>query len=266
MTVNLITGKGGSLHVTSGDMGAIQAGVLGSGNYLLANADGSYPTVTMKDANNINVPVMNLVLAGRYARVTAAETVQVASGESGKNRNDILCLKYARDDKNVESLSFEVLQGTPSTSTAADPTIPAGSVLNGDATVYFPIARIPITGITVGTPVQLFSTRNALWDSVSQQTLISSQYGTVTGVKAGNVAQLLVNWKSANTASWGNGLFGTLPEGWRPLIKTEWAYSGRDGGSQRVFTLLPDGTFGYSNRGAAQNGDSFTTSASYIVA
>ena len=49
-------------------------------------------------------------------------------------------------------------------------------------------------------------------------------------------------------------------------ILPKWAWSGRDGNSQRVFTLLPDGTFGYSNRGSAQNGDGFTTSMTYIVA
>ena len=38
------------------------------------------------------------------------------------------------------------------------------------------------------------------------------------------------------------------------------------GGTQRVFTLLPDGTFGYSNRGSAQNGDGFITSMTYAVA
>lgn len=246
MTVNLITGKGGRLHVTSGDMGAIQAGVLGSGNYLLANADGSYPTVTMKDANHINVPVMNLVLAGRYARVTAAETVQVASGESGKNRNDILCLKYARDDKNVESLSFEVLQGTPSTSTAADPTIPAGSVLNGDATVYFPIARIPITGITVGTPVALFSTRNALWDSVTLESQpfpfcgnalrLRKQHGLViaavsaspTGTPAANLYNYAVNEK--------------IVEGYRPSGKDAVMTAVSHTGDVASILVHPDGT------------------------
>lgn len=76
----------------------------------------------------------------------------------------------------------------------------------------------------------------------------------MTGVKAGNVAQILVEWKSVNTASWGSGDFGVLPAGWRPLITTRWAYSGRDGGTQRDFTILPDGKFTYRNLGGSQNG------------
>ena len=104
-----------------------------------------------------------------------------------------------------------------------------------------------------------------VWNSVTQ-TLITSQYGTVTGVKTGNVAQINVAWKSANTASWGTGDFGVLPAGWRPLIMTRWAYSGRDGNTQRDFTILPDGKFTYRNCGGSQNGDGFITSASYITA
>lgn len=85
-------------------------------------------------------------------------------------------------------------------------------------------------------------------------------------MKTGNVVQILAEWKSANTASWGTGDFGVLPAGWRPLIMTRWAYSGRDGSTQRDFTILPDGKFTYRNCGGSQNGGSFVTSASYITA
>lgn len=88
----------------------------------------------------------------------------------------------------------------------------------------------------------------------------------MTGVKAGNVVQILVEWKSAATASWDTGNFGVLPAGWRPLITTRWAYSGRDGSSQRDFTILPDGKFTYRNLGGSQNGEGFITSASYVTA
>lgn len=103
------------------------------------------------------------------------------------------------------------------------------------------------------------------WDSVTQ-TLITSQYGTVTGVKTGNVAQINVAWKSANTASWGTGVFGTIPEGWRPVADVRGTWSGRDGESQREFLLKTDGTFTYANRGGSQSGDFFATTMTYIVA
>jgi hypothetical protein len=268
MTTTLITGKGGTPHITSGDMGAMQAGIIGNGSYLLQGSDGTFPTVTMQDANHALIPVLNLVVEGRYARVTEAETATIESGVSGRNRNDLVCLKYTRNGQNIETAAIAVLKGTPNTGTAADPTVPSGSIHSASGTVWIPIARIPISGITPGTPVMLIKQlppMSKLWDSVTQ-TLIDCQYGKVTGVKTGNVAQINVTWKSAATASWDTGNFGVLPAGWRPLITTRWAYSGRDGSSQRDFTILPDGKFTYRNLGGSQNGEGFVTSASYITA
>ena len=170
MTTNLITGKSGTPHVTSGDMGAIQAGLVGNDSYLLQNSDGTFPAITMQDANNALVPVLNLVLEGRYARVTETQTVTIESGVTGQNRNDLVCMKYTRDDKNIESMTLEVLKGTPAEGTAADPTVPDGSIHEGAGEAWIPLARIPISGITPGTPVMLVKQlppMSRLWDSVT---------------------------------------------------------------------------------------------------
>nr|DAW05177.1 MAG TPA: hypothetical protein [Caudoviricetes sp.] len=171
MTTTLITGKGGTPHITSGDMGAMQAGIIGNGSYLLQGADGKFPAVTMQDANHALIPVLNLVVEGRYARVTEAETATIESGMSGRNRNDLVCLKYTRNGQNIETAAIAVLKGTPNTGTAADPTIPSGSIHSASGTAWIPIARIPISGITPGTPVMLIKQlppMSKLWDSVTQ--------------------------------------------------------------------------------------------------
>lgn len=170
MTTTLITGKGGTPHITSGDMGAMQAGIIGNGSYLLQGSDGTFPTVTMQDANHALIPVLNLVVEGRYARVTEAETATIESGVSGRNRNDLVCLKYTRNGQNIETAAIAVLKGTPNTGTAADPTVPSGSIHSASGTVWIPIARIPISGITPGTPVMLIKQlppMSKLWDSVA---------------------------------------------------------------------------------------------------
>lgn len=171
MTTTLITGKGGTPHITSGDMGAMQAGIIGNGSYLLQGSDGAFPTVTMQDANHALIPVLNLVVEGRYARVTEAETATIESGMSGQNRNDLVCLKYTRSSQNIETAAIAVLKGTPNTGTAADPTVPSGSIHSASGTAWIPIARIPISGITPGTPVMLIKQlppMSKLWDSVTQ--------------------------------------------------------------------------------------------------
>lgn len=170
MTMNLITGKAGAPHITSSDQGAMQAGLVGNGNYLLQDGDGKFPAVTMQSANKALIPVLNLVIEGRYARVTAAETVTIESGVTGRNRNDLICVKYTRDSHSIETIALAVLKGTATSDTAADPTVPSGSILNNSGTVWIPIARIPISGITAGTPVMLVKQlppMSQLWDSVT---------------------------------------------------------------------------------------------------
>ena len=268
MTMNLITGKAGVPHITSSDQGALQAGLVGNGNYLLQGGDGKFPAVTMQSANKALVPVLNLVIEGRYARVTAAETVTIESGVTGQNRNDLICVKYMRGSDNIETIALAVLKGAVTSGMAVDPTVPSGSILNDSGTVWIPIARVPISGVAAGTPVMLvrqLPPMSRLWDSVTQ-TLIESRYGTVTGVKSGKIAQIGVNWESASADSWGGGQFGTIPEGWRPAVVTHGTWSGRDGGSQRDFILETNGIFRYVNCGAVQNSGAFSGTMTYVLA
>ena len=213
MTTTLITGKGGTPHITSGDMGAMQAGIIGNGSYLLQGADGKFPAVTMQDANHALIPVLNLVVEGRYARVTEAETATIESGMSGRNRNDLVCLKYTRNGQNIETAAIAVLKGTPNTGTAADPTVPSGSIHSASGTAWIPIARIPISGITPGTPVMLIKQlppMSKLWDSVTQTCQLRWQ-DTASFVP--------VSYGASNTITVKDGLIFVDLSSFRSLVK-----------------------------------------------
>ena len=249
MTTTLITGKGGTPHVTSGDMGAMQAGVIGNGSYLLQGSNGTFPTVTMQDANHALIPVLNLVVEGRYARVTEAETAIIESGVSGQNRNDLVCLKYTRNDQNIETAAIAVLKGTPNTGTAADPTVPSGSIHSASGTAWIPIARIPISGITPGTPVMLIKQlppMSKLWDSV---TLYNAKGFTV--IRTGMM--MLVRY-SGNI---GNGSWDSvqceyvLPTELRPPVEVNAMVCVSNGQTARMLVVNPNGTIRCANMGAA---------------
>ena len=264
MTIELVDGKAGTAHISSEDKAIIHQAKFGTSDMVFEWGDAM--SCTMQSANKAVIGTGCASIQGLDWHITNPETVTIQSGSSGKNRNDIICAHYHRETSTgVEKVELVAFKGVPSDGAAVDPTIPSAKILNGAADAYMPLWRIPLTGITAGTPVRLFNKRYALWDSVTQP-LITNQYGTVTGVKTGNVAQINVNWKSANTASWGTGVFGTIPEGWRPVADVRGTWSGRDGGSQREFLLKTDGTFTYANRGGGQNGDVFTTTMTYIVA
>lgn len=263
MTMNLITGKAGAPHITSSDQGAMQAGLVGNGNYLLQGSDGKFPAVTMQSANKALIPVLNLVIEGRYARVTAAETVTIESGVTGQNRNDLICVKYTRDSNNIETIALAVLKGTATSGTAADPTVPSGSILNNSSTVWIPIARIPISGITAGTPVMLVKQlppMSQLWDSV---TLYNAKGFTVihTGM------MMLVRY----VGNIGNGSWDSvqceyvLPTELRPPVEVNGMVCVSNGQTARELVVNTDGIIRCMNMGAAGSNQFCTGSLCYPI-
>lgn len=264
MTIELVDGKAGVAHISSEDKAIIHQAKFSKSDVVFDWGD--VFKCSMSSSNRATIGTGCASIQGLDWHITSAESVTISNGSQGMKRNDIICAHYHRDSKTGnENVALTVLKGSPNATAAADPVIPSGKILSGAVDAYMPLWRIPLDGITVGTPVRLFTPKGALWDSVTQ-TLITSQFGTVTGVKTGNVAQINVAWKSANTASWGAGNFGIIPEGWRPVADVRGTWSGRDGGSQREFLLKTDGTFTYSNRGDSQSGDFFATTMTYIVA
>ena len=264
MTIELVDGKAGVAHISSEDKAIIHQAKFGKSDMVFDWGDALKCSIVSSNKATIGTGCASI--QGLDWHITAAETVTIQNGSQGMKRNDIIAAHYHRDSTSGnEKVELVVLKGSPNATAATDPTIPSGKILSGAVDAYMPLWRIPLDGITVGTPVRLFTPRGALWDSVTQ-TLIKSQYGTVTGVKSGKIAQISINWKNAITDSWGSGQFGTIPEGWRPAVVTHGTWSGRDGGSQRDFILETNGNFRYANCGAVQNSGTFSGTMTYILA
>ena len=264
MTIELVDGKAGTMHISSEDKAIIHQAKFSKSDVVFDWGDAF--KCSMSSSNRATIGTGCASIQGLDWHITSAESVTISNGSQGMKRNDIICAHYHRDSKTGNELvELVVLKGSPNATAAADPKVPSGKILSGAVDAYMPLWRIPLNGITVGTPVRLFTPRGALWDSVTQ-TLIKSQYGTVTGVKSGKIAQISINWKSASTDSWCSGQFGTIPEGWRPAVVTHGTWSGRDGGSQRDFILETNGNFRYVNCGAGQNSGTFSGTMTYILA
>lgn len=182
----LITGRGGTDHVDSEDFGAFNAVTLGDGTYILSGC-----SMAMKTATTLHIAAGELLMQGRHVRIKGAgEDVDVAVGTTGYNRNDIVALHY-KQEGGIESVSVEVVAGTPTTGAASDPELGGGSILNGDAEAYAAIARVPIAGLAPSDLVvlvgelksnsQLAESISALGDSVSQ---VKKDYVVEQGVKS----------------------------------------------------------------------------------
>lgn len=146
--MEIVTGKAGVPHVSSADDGRRIAGEVGTGSYVLQTGGKLAPSLV--DANTVRIATGDMIVQGRHIGVTAPEDVKVASGSQGKKRMDYICVHYTRDVSGssptlVETVEWKVLRGTPGSSAVA-PSVPKGSILDGDADVTVPICSVTSTG------------------------------------------------------------------------------------------------------------------------
>lgn len=162
--MEIVIGKAGVPHVSSADDGRRIAGEVGTGSYVLQTGGKLAPSLV--DANTVRIATGDMIVQGRHIGVTAPEDVKVASGSQGKKRMDYICVHYTRDVSGssptlVEKVEWKVLQGTPGSSAAA-PSVPKGSILDGDADVTVPVCSVTFDGLTTGQPKLLIPTLTPL--------------------------------------------------------------------------------------------------------
>lgn len=167
----------GKDHITASQLGRIVEGVAGKGRYVLPTLN--QMTAEMQTANKVRVGTGDLVMDGRVVTNEAAVDLTVESGTSGYKRNDLVVCRYTKNaSTGVENFAAEVVKGTPTTGTAADPEVTEGDISAGSASAVMPLWRIPLNGITPGAPVRIApvaSTLKTLGDSVSPAVLFNNR-------------------------------------------------------------------------------------------
>lgn len=217
MTIELVDGKAGVAHISSEDKAIINQAKFGKSDMVFDWGD--VLKCTMGSANKATIGTGCASIQGLDWHITAAETVTIANGSQGMKRNDIIAAHYHRDSTSgIETVELTVLKGTPNATTAADPTVPSGKILSGATNAYQKLWRIPLDGITVGTPVRLFSPKGGLWDSVTQQWKPPYTQNTIFLCRVGRSVTVNGNVKFV-----GSGVQNyttaveTIPEAFRPL-------------------------------------------------
>ena len=267
--VELVTGHANKAHATAEQAAGLNAGILGLDDYVLNVHDKL--KITVVSANKVTIGTGELVMQGRHVSQGTPEDLIVTNGSQGQKRNDLIVCRYAKGSQSVESAKLVVVRGTPTTGTPTDPAVNTTSPLDGGTTYDMPLYRIPLDGITIGTPVPLFNVLKPMsdvWDSLTQTevlTLINSTYGTVKGYRRGSLVTLRIDWKLSASGSWNSGNFGTLPEGWRPPMDLNFSYGGRDGANQKIINVNANGTMTYANQGGTQGANAFGMTVSYAL-
>lgn len=161
MTIELVDGKAGVAHISSEDKAIIHQAKFSKSDVVFDWGDAF--KCSMSSSNRATIGTGCASIQGLDWHITAAESVTISNGSQGMKRNDIICAHYHRDSKTGnENVELTVLKGSPNATAAADPAIPSGKILSGAVDAYMPLWRIPLDGITVGTPVRLFTPRGGL--------------------------------------------------------------------------------------------------------
>lgn len=211
MTIELVDGKAGVAHISSEDKAIIHQAKFSKSDVVFDWGDAF--KCSMSSSNRATVGTGCASIQGLDWHITAAESVTISNGSQGMKRNDLICAHYNRNPKTGNELvELVVLKGSPNATAAADPKVPSGKILSGAVDAYMPLWRIPLDGITVGTPVRLFTPRGALWDSVTPirfTKLTSDPEFTISGCVVNGLATIYCRW--VNKGTFGNKAWNGVP-------------------------------------------------------
>lgn len=160
MAFEIVDGMTGTKHIRSDDLAALNTATVGKADCVLEY--GNDFALTMASANAATLGTGVGMVGGKRFWNQAPVQLTVESGAQGQKRNDLVVARYSKTTEGIESIEPVVIKGTPTTGTPADPATTANDLK---------LWRVPLNGITVGTPVKLFSPVTplaTLGDSVSQ--------------------------------------------------------------------------------------------------
>lgn len=188
MAFEIVDGMTGTKHISSDDLSALNVATIGKADCVLEY--GNNFKLTMASSNSATLGTGVGMVGGKRFWNQAAISLTVQSGTQGQKRNDLVVARYAKTGAGIESITPVVIKGTPSTGTAADP-----ATTSNDLKLW----RIPLNGISVGTPVALFNPVASL-KSVGESVFQDSFYwlysdkndGEVVFYARGGIATLTV--------------------------------------------------------------------------
>lgn len=175
MAFEIVDGMTGTKHISSDDLSALNVATIGKANCVLKYGDDF--KLTMASANSATLGTGVGMVGGKRFWNQAATSLTVQSGTQGQKRNDLVVARYAKTGAGVESITPVVIKGTPGTGTAADP-----ATTSNDLKLW----RIPLDGISVGTPVALFDPVAPL-TSVGESLFQNSFYWLYSDAGSGEV-------------------------------------------------------------------------------
>lgn len=169
--MNLVTGYTGQAHVTAADDGALNAALVGSGQYVLPT--GNMLAASVVTNNSVRVMDGDALMQGRHIRIEPGTYVDltIENGAVGYYRNDLIVIRYAKESSTgVETANLTVIKGTPNTEQATDPSYTSGDILNDGAIANdMPLYRVVLEGLSVKEIVPLYAQPQTVADHAADK-------------------------------------------------------------------------------------------------
>ena len=180
--MKIVTGYTGTPHISSNDDQARNQGIFGRGGCVLDV--GNQLNATLTNATTVTLSDGDGIIQGVHFRIEPGmtEAVSISPGTTGYNRIDLICARYTKDaSTGVEDVSLVVIEGTPSSSTASEPSYTEGDILNGDTLAELPIWKVALAGLTptlsrIVYPIHM-EQKALLWSNPNPQSYFS---GTIS--------------------------------------------------------------------------------------
>lgn len=169
MAFNIVNGFTGLPHNGPKELTQLAIAFIGA-SARVCDWKQKFAVTVSTDGRTATVGAGALSVNGWLVTSDEAVTLPIAAGVAGQKRNDIVVGHVVKDgtDINLGTQTFElaVIKGASTTGTPTDP--------KDDNPDSVPLYRIPLDGVTVGTPVALFTpqpTINGMRDSLTQPLL-----------------------------------------------------------------------------------------------
>lgn len=157
MALELVTGYWGIEHVTAEQDADLNAGIIGSGNYVLNI--GEKMRAEAVSANQVRIFDGVFMAYGRQCILGDGEyeDITIENGTPGLLRNDMIVVKYKKDEESgKENATFAVLKGETG-SVGKDPVPNRQDIRSGAFESEVPMYRVKINGLAIEKIEPLFS-------------------------------------------------------------------------------------------------------------
>ena len=169
-------------HIYAEDDAAIYKAIFGGDG---VSSIGQACKATVLSNNKIRIADGVLCVDGHMARIPYGEyeDCEIANGQSGKNRNDIIVARFSTTGTGgIDTMTCEVIQGSAG-STAVDPKLTQDDIYKGGKIKEYPLYRVKIEGLNIVAVEPMFKKLKNMDDLLDE---VASKIG-----KTANLIELL---------------------------------------------------------------------------